>query len=161
MNDIETIQAKIESAGKTIMMLPPQGTRPRGYASGWPEYIREFADMIEAPKQNKTPSPRATMQQMNELEVVEGWLVNLSQACIEKRIPWVAKTVAVGCLHWPISERRVFSWAKLARRMKCSDTSVKRWYADGVSMIASQLTEDDVTANLNGSVVRFDVKEKR
>lgn len=142
------IKAKLESAGRTMMMLPPEGTRPQGYASGWPDILREFADMIEAPKENTVTPIRATLEQMNELNEVEGWIVALSTHCREHRIPWVAKTVATACLHWPVSERRVYSWSKLARKMHVTPPTIKNWYDDGIRIIGSRLVEDGRTENV-------------
>lgn len=138
MNE-EFIKAKLESAGRTMMMLPATGTRPKGYVSGWPEIVREFADMIEAPKDNSPTIMRATMTQMNELEEVEGWLVALAVTCREKRIPYVAKVVGLASLRWPLSERPVFTWAKLGRKMHVSPQTIRRWHDDGVDMIRTEL----------------------
>lgn len=155
MNE-DYIKAKLESAGRTMMMLPARGTKPRGHVSGWPEIVRDFADMIEAPKQNTNPAPRATMQQMNELAEVEEWIVSLSVYCRQKQIPYVARVVGAASLRWPLSERPVFTWSKLARKMHTSPTSIKRWHDTGIGIICSQLANKSDEEGLNGSVVSFD-----
>jgi hypothetical protein len=137
--ELNYVRAKLESAGATMMMLSPDGTRPRGYTSGWPEILRDFSDMIGAPKENSRSQPRATMAQMNELEDVETWIVALSAYCREKRIPWVAKATALSCLRWPLSGKPVMSFSKIGRRMNVSGQSVKNWYEQGVEIIAQEM----------------------
>lgn len=153
MSDKDYIKAKLESAGKTMMMLPATGTKPKGYASGWPEIVREFADMIEAPKQNTQTPIRATMSQMNELNEVEGWIVKLGAHCREQRIPHVSKTVAALSLRWPVSDKPVFTASKYARIMGKSHTTIKRWHDDGIDIIRRHLLEDGHTFSKEGNIV--------
>lgn len=137
--EIAYIRTKLESAGTTMMMLPPTGTKPRGYTSGWPEIVRDFADLIGAPKENSAVQPRATMRQMNELAEVEEWIVALSNYCKRHRIPWVAKATGLACLRWPLSERPVFRYAKLAKKFDVSSQTIRRWYDQGIEIIASEI----------------------
>lgn len=137
--DAAFVRAKLESAGRTVMMLPATGTRPAGYGSGWPEIVREFADLIDAPKENTAPALRATMAQLAELDEVEEWVVRLAITCRTRRMPYVAKVVCACSLRWPVSERPVVTWSKMSRRMSVSPTTVRNWYDQGVGLICARL----------------------
>lgn len=157
MSDIQYIKTMLESAGRTEMMLSSAGTRPKGYTSGWPEILREFSDMIEAPKQNTPVRLRPTMQQMNEYEEVQGWIVGLGVYCQKKRMTWVAKATALASLHSPVTGRRVLSFAKIARRMDhVSHQTVRNWYEQGQSIILNQGFADKA---LKTSQTVIDIRE--
>ena len=142
MSERDYIKAKLESAGRTMMMLPATGTRPAQHRSGWPEILREFSDMIEAPKENTKPKMRATLEQMNDLEEVEDWIFALFRYTNEKGIPWVSKAVVMGMLHWPFSERRVFSWRKIGNKMGVTGQTVSNWYNQGIDIICDKILRD-------------------
>jgi len=146
--DKDLIKIRLADAGRTMMMLPPYGTRPRGYASGWPDILRDFADMIGSPKENEPPALRATTRQMNQLLEVDEWIISLSNYCRTKKTPWIARTVCAASLRWPSSDKPVYTWSKLARRMHVSPTTVKRWHDDGIDILCRILNEKTNTANI-------------
>ena len=156
--DKDFIKAKLESAGRTVMMLPPHGTRPRGYTSGWPEILRDFADMIEAPKENTPTKIRATSNQMDELDEVMKWSVLLSKKCIEQNKPHIARTVALASLRRPTSYRPVFKWSQIAKIMHTSPTTIKRWHEEGIDMLFGILAMKNEANRLSKSVIKFRAK---
>lgn len=157
MSQADYIQAKLESAGRTLMMLPAIGTKPRGHVSSWVEYAPDAMDYVD----NAPTRMRATMQQMDELEEVEEWMVMLANYCREKRILWIAKTVAIGCLHNPVSEKRLYSWSKLARKMHKSPPTVKKWYFDGIDIIATLLAKEANPELYAQNVIKIDPRDKK
>ena len=137
----EYVNAVLASAGRTIMMLPAQGSRPSGYKTCLPEHLVEFEDLIGVNVETKVRF-RATLEQINELDQVMEWLTLLSRYCRIKRMPQVARAVAYGMLHYPDSEKRVYGWSKLGRKLKCSHTTSKTWYEQGIEIMAKLLNEN-------------------
>ena len=141
--DEKYVKVVVESAGRTIMMLPSAGCFPAGYRSCLPDHIQEFADLIEAPKVNTPVRLRPTMKQMNELEMVADWQVHLSKHCRQNKIQHIAATVAMAMLHRPtIDGRRVYSWRKLGHVFDISHTQVKNWYNEGLQIITNHINAE-------------------
>lgn len=145
----EQIKIIVESAGMTEMMLPPNGARPAGYRSAWPEFAQEFSDYIGAPKQNKNRMPRPSTRQMDEYAQVQDWIVKLAIYAKQKQIPHVPRTLVLGMLHWPTSGRRRYSWSKLSRILNCSHPTAKSWYMDGIEII-TRISNSDSCQNKGG-----------
>lgn len=140
---VDEVRAIIESAGKTTMMLPAHGTRPMGYRSGLPEHMIEFSDLIGNPKQNKI-TIRATQEQMTEFDMVQKHLPKLATYCMAKQMPYVARAVIYGMLHYPDTGRRVYNWRKLGdkvtrERGACSRHTAKNWYENGIEIFTKIL----------------------
>lgn len=144
---------RLENAGRTLMMLPDR-VRPTGYPSAWPQHLREFIDTIEVVQELNEkgemravlkvikqdagkPKIRASMRQINEMnEVIFNWLPRLSAQCLAKKTPWVARCTALAILHHPDTDKRVWSWAKLAEHFKQkSRQTPSNWYDDGVRIL--------------------------
>lgn len=145
MNDSYTepfVRARLEDAGRTLMMLPSSGLWPMGYASTWPEVKREWQDMIGCNLDNTPAKIRPTMQQMNDLEEVLGWLVNLGKYCRRKDSIRIAKAVGYGMLRRPDTDRRVFSWEAIADMLKTNRKYAKNWYKDGILITTRILNQN-------------------
>ena len=133
--DSTFIQAHVEAAGKTIMMLPGAGAWPAGYRSCLPDYVYEFSDLIESPKETSPVPLRASSRQMDDLSMVEDWIVYLAQHCKDRQITHVARAVSMGMLHYPRSGKRFLSFRKMADQMGASHPTVKKWYMDGIGIM--------------------------
>ncbi len=130
--DYSFIRSKIESAGKTIMMLPSTGVWPMGYRTCLPDYNYDFSDLIEAPKANSPVLIRPTRHQLDEMAEVQEWLVGLSKYCADRQITHVARITALAMLHRPRSGKRVYSFRKLGEQFDQSHTTIQKWYGDGI-----------------------------
>ncbi|MBL4761270.1 MAG: hypothetical protein JKY93_01055 [Gammaproteobacteria bacterium] len=138
--DEKYIKVIVESAGRTLTMLPNTGAWPAGYRSCWPEYIREWGDLIEAPKEFNPQRIRPTVAQMNELETVEDWIVGLANHCRRRHRTEISRCVAAAMLHHPFIEgRRIYSFRKLGNMFGTSNHTVKKWYMEGLHIIANNV----------------------
>lgn len=145
--DEKYIKVIVESAGRTLSMLPNTGVWPAGYRSCWPEYIREWGDMIEAPKEYNPQRIRPTLPQMNELDQVEDWIVGLANHCKIRHRTEISRTVAAAMLHHPFIEgRRIYSFRKLGKMFGTSNHTAKGWYMHGLRIIADNVNAG-ITAN--------------
>lgn len=154
--DYDYVKFRLESAGRTIMMLPDR-VRPTGYPSSWPEHLRTLIDTLEVVEEmtpegpiktlrviipDAKPAPlRASMREINEMnEVIFNWQVRLAAHCLARQIPYVARCVALGMLHYPDTGRKVWTWVKLAEHFKQkSRQTPKNWYDDGIEILVKLL----------------------
>lgn len=147
----KTIVARLEDAGRTLMMLPmPARGMPAQERSAWPDYARRYWDVfghaeqdeseteerreIEAQQINRTRI-QASHKAVQRLDEVLGWLWY-----IEK--PRHRRAVAARMLTNPISERPVHSWRQIARTMQADHRTVRRWYSGGVEAIIVGLARE-------------------
>lgn len=142
------IKSKLESAGRTLMMMPPV-KGPKEYGTAWPEHLREHLDTLEVVDnslvviniEKKMPWPKPDSKQISELDQVLTWLTELAVYCNEKKVPWVIRTVWIAMLHHPITGKRLYSWRKIGKHLGKSQTTAQDWYEHGVSII-SRLQND-------------------
>ena len=132
----EEVKRRVEDAGRTIMMLDGSGCRPAPYRSCWPEYARLFEDLVGAEKQNTPTRLRPNSEQIDDMEEVFGWLTVLAAHSKRKKMRYVARAVCYGMLHRPESGRRLYSWARLGRKLHANDKTVKSWYENGIEILA-------------------------
>lgn len=132
----EYVESRLFDAGRTMLMLPPQGTSPKQYGNGWPEYMAEFSDLVGAPKEVKVGFPRATMKQMNEYEEVTDWIMKLAGYCKNKRMPYIARSLTLRILIHPVSGKHLLTWQRIGNIMNgSSPTSAKNWYEQGLDKL--------------------------
>lgn len=137
----KTIETRLTDAGRTLMMLPyPVRSRPGEACSAWPDILQNFWDVFGHAEQADTEERReieaqminrvrvmATTKQITQLDVVLGWLWWPKGR--ERRV------VVARMLTHPMSDRRVYSWGKIAKKMGASERTVRRWHDAGVEAI--------------------------
>ena len=141
----EQIRERLESAGKTLMMLPmPKNGMPMGAISHWPQTVRSYAEFfaaqILADEDNKLELMagrnavriRPQQRQIDDLEEVLGWLF-LIQDGPKRRV------VTMRSLKHPISEKHLYSWRKIATEFRLNEKTVRNWHADGIEEIRKGL----------------------
>lgn len=139
----DQIQAIVESAGRTLMMLPRGFGCPQGHRSCWPETLKEMlvfmneeGDGLEIiMPENDRIKLRPSLRQMNEYEKVMDWMIDLALHCRKKEIPWVINTVWLAMLRYPVCERRVLSWRRIGRKFGKDVKTVQKYYQDGIRII--------------------------
>ena len=146
--DDNFVRAVVESAGKTLMMLPGHGTRPSGYKSNWPEPKREaignvlydengnaigFEEIIPDARQTW---PKPNQKQMTEFEMVLDWMIELHSYCNRKQLDYLYGAVQLGMKHHPVTGKRWHSWKAMAKIMGQRDyRTAQKWYGDGIAII--------------------------
>lgn len=135
--DIDYIRVRVEEAGSIIPFLNVGHTKPKGYSSCWPEVVYSW---IEAYGWNESKIPRytPTKKEIDETEEVLDWITDMAKYCQVKNMPYVARTVCYGMIHYRDTGRRKNSWRKLGRMFHCSHNTAKKWYEDGLEIIARQ-----------------------
>ncbi len=144
MSDMRDIVIRrLEDAGRTLQMLPADGM-PAGAKAAWPDVLQSFWD-IAGKADEGTVEDRLTHLAMvrnatrlgassaaiGRLDEVLGWLLGVRKL---QRIVLFARM-----LNHPISEKPLQSWAKIAKTLGVSKSSVQRWHAKGVQEILNRL----------------------
>lgn len=149
--DFEYVEAKLESAGRTMMMLHVPGCWPAGYRSCNPEVVRDFADMIGVPHDDSPQKMRASTAQVTEYEEVMGWIQSLAEYCKQRKMIYVARAVCHAMPRKVMTGKRVNSWRAIGRRFGGVDhKTAKSWYEEGVSIIVRQINEKKLLAERGG-----------
>ncbi|MCH7570481.1 MAG: hypothetical protein IH919_07940 [Deltaproteobacteria bacterium] len=142
----KTIVARLEDAGRTLMMLPmPVRGMPTEPRSSWPDYAQRYWDVFGHAEQDDTEERReaqanlinqvrvqASQAAVDRLDEVLGWLWYIGT-------PRHRRATVARMLTHPISERPVYSWGQIAKSMGADRRTVRRWYAAGVESIIEGL----------------------
>jgi len=146
-----TIESRLVDAGLTLMMLPyPPRSRPADARSAWPDVLQSFWDVFGHAEQDESDTEerreaeaqiinrvrvQCSQKAVDRLDEVLGWLWHISVAR-ERR------AVVARMLTHPVSERPVYSWAKIAKKMGANSRTVKRWHDAGVQAIILGLARE-------------------
>lgn len=137
----KTIETVLTDAGRTLMMLPyPARSRPGQACSAWPDILQNFWDVFGHAEQADPEERReieaqminrvrvmATSKQITQLDVVLGWLWWTKGR--ERRV------IVARMLTHPMSDRPVYSWEKIGKKMGASPRTIRRWHEAGVNAI--------------------------
>lgn len=144
INRCDYIVTRLEDAGATLIALSaPRHGMPNDLRAAWPAVrqaawdvlgpaevgtVTERQHLLEAERhRSRIPVERAAVDRLDE--VLEWlWLI---------RRPLCRRTVFARMQVWPDSGRHVHSWASIARVMRSSVRSVRRWHDEGVDDIAT------------------------
>lgn len=130
----EYVQAVLESAGRTMMVQPNDGCWPARIRSCWPDAPDDewFAYDANDPK---APKIKATMEQVTEMYMVlDRWIPLIE-------IPYYRRTVVYRMLRYPDTDRPVYSWRKLARKLNKSRQTVMTWHKDAIRYLTDRLNQ--------------------
>jgi hypothetical protein len=137
------VKKTIESAGRTLAMLPRGFGSAPGVKSTWPETMREMlvfmndeGDGLEIimPELEEV-KPKPSLREITELETVFDWMVDLASYCRRRELLHLVPAVWLGMLHHPVTGKRIYSWKRLGKRLGRSRQTAERWYEDGIRII--------------------------
>lgn len=126
------VVARLERAGRTLLMLPPtcvpNRMRPVTYDQLVPG-IRAFQADLAAPLRC-TPEA-ADIDAMDEAFT---WLSFIPQ---DRYV--IRRIIASRCLVSPLTDRHLFPWRRLASLIGADHKAVQRWHGQGIDYIATAL----------------------
>ena len=117
--DTAEIKKRLEQAADVIRRLPPP-RRPQGYSSSWPDVLNEASESYGYGTVNVRPSPPQG-QEIDDAWEAYGWLGYLQDR--DRDIVW----------SWA---QRKFDWWEIAGKVRRSERTVQRWFADAIDRIA-------------------------
>jgi hypothetical protein len=125
----DEIVARLEKAGRTLLMLPPERgsghVKPRTWDHLMPG-VRAFAHSVAEPVR-LVPSPR----DIDDMDRAFLWLGLIPQDKFVLR-----RIVAARSLVSPITGRHIMPWRRIAGMIGADHKAVQRWHALGIGDIA-------------------------
>ena len=134
--DAESVIARLEEAGHTLLSLPRSGPTTRLRQTRH-EYVSEALEGIAESDGNRPRPPVPTAVQITRMDQALAWIPLLPKdKLVTRRI--------VGCrsLVSPLTGRHLFSWRRLARLLGADHKAIQRWHASGVDTIVAGLNRD-------------------
>ena len=125
------VVARLEEAGATLLALPQTGfsTAARGY---WPDMVRDsFIDLPSA-ERGRAVTPDAA--RISRMEEAFGWL-----GFIPAHRTALRRIVGYRALVNPLTDRHVFPWRRIGKRIGADHRAVQRWHGQAISMIVAAL----------------------
>ena len=128
----EYVLALVESAGRTMVMQPASGCWPAQIKSCWPDAPDDgwFAYDANDPVSHKI---RATMKQINELELVMfKWLPLMQHVNYRCAVQY-------RMLQYPNTGRPIYNCTKLGRKLGQNRRRAKECYINGIQHLTDRL----------------------
>lgn len=157
MSAEEFVRAKIESAGKTLMLFPIGFGKPQGHRSNWPEAARELIVYMQDDGKGleiimpdvEVMREKASMREVTELEEVIGWIQDYASYCKRRNIRAACVQLMWDAMrHHRLTGRRIWSWRRLGKKYGISYETARNWYEGGISRIAIIQHEKGGSKNL-------------
>ena len=130
--DAETVIARLEEAGATLLALPNTGPSTRLVQSGL-EWIRDASEQFAQPRAKIRPAiPDAA--QITRMDQALAWIPLIpADRYVLRRI------VGARSLVNPMNGRYLFSWRRVALAIGADHKAVQRWHAQGIDLIVDCL----------------------
>ena len=144
----DEVERRLREAMTTLRRIPMHANgMPSTAGATWPDYPYNVADRAgwiigagtpEYLRRNEADQNRtrlhATADQIREMDECLQW-----QFLIRDRRHWVV--VDARSQVWPESERHIYSYNQLARKMNTNRETVRQWYRAGIKRIARELSK--------------------
>lgn len=156
------VKARIQAAGRTLILLRMHGLRPRGHVSCWPDFARELLDTLDYNAEENTLTkiveeekpiwPTPTSCEIDGMDEALGWIAGLSLYCRVRKIPYVCKAVGYRMLHHPDLNGKKYSFKKIGERFPCKvpKETVRCWYNEGIKIIVEARSLAQAVENSSG-----------
>lgn len=130
--DPDYINACLDEAGTTLLALPARGFSTR-MSSGGIEFVREVIEAYGWTEEQVKPSVPSS-HKIDEMDRALKWLSLIpNDRYVLRRI------VGARMLIHPVTERRMFTWNRIATTIGSDHKAVQRWHAQGIDLIVSAL----------------------
>lgn len=122
----------LEEAAFTLAALPATGLRPAGARSGWPDIVRDMAD-IGWLESDLLP-PRPSSDEITRLDQVLAWVQVFSAS--ERNYRTV---INMRLIVHPISGLHRWNWRKIAKVMGTDHKRVQDWHKAAIQVISKKI----------------------
>ena len=134
--DAETVIARLEEAGRTLIALPGRGCLPAGYRAAWPEFPQlqiEAYGYTEEEARPAVPSAAA----ITRMDEAFAWV----RLIPSEKQSW-RKIVLLRSLVNPITDRHRWSWRRIGKHFGWHHQAVQQWHCQGIDKIVVELREE-------------------
>lgn len=138
--DAETVIARLEEAGTTLLCLPQTGPTT-ALKQTRHQFIAEALEAYATPGDARPRLPVPPAARITRMDQALAWVLLIPpDKLVLRRI--------VGCrsLVSPLTGRHLFSWRRLARLLGADHKAISRWHATGIDLIVAGLNRDAAIA---------------
>ena len=143
----DDVERRLREAMTTLRRIPMHANgMPSSAGATWPDYPYSMADRAGWIVDAKTPEYlrrneadqnrtrlHATRDQIRDLDECLAWLLAIKDGRMRK-VVFARSNV------WPESERHIYSYNQIARKMNSNRETVRIWYRAGIKQIAMELS---------------------
>lgn len=135
--DAETVIARLEEAGQTLLTLPRTGPTT-ALKQTRHQYLAEAVDAFAAEDGARPRLPIPPAHRITRMDQALAWIPLIPPDKLVLR-----RIVGSRSLVSPITGRHLFSWRRLARLLGADHKAIQRWHATGIDLIVASLNADD------------------
>ena len=138
--DAETVIARLEEAGHTLLCLPRTGPTT-ALRQTRHQFVAEALEAYTAADPSRPRPPVPPAHRITRMDQALAWIPLIpADKLVLRRI--------VGCrsLVSPLTGRHLFTWRRLARLLGADHKAIQRWHATGIDAIVATLNRDDTLA---------------
>ena len=138
--DAETVIARLEEAGTTLLCLPRTGPTTALKQTRY-QFVAEALEAYAASDDSRPQLPIPPAARITRMDQALAWIPLIpADKLVLRRI--------VGCrsLVSPLTGRHLFSWRRLARLLGADHKAIARWHATGIDTIVATLNRDNALA---------------
>ncbi len=132
--DAETVVARLEEAGQTLLCLPRSGPST-ALRQTRHQYVAEALEAYAAEDRPRLPVPLPG--RITRMDQALAWIPLIPA---DKLV--IRRIVGSRCLVSPLTGRHLFSWRRLARLLGADHKAIQRWHATGIDTIVATLNRD-------------------
>lgn len=130
--DADFVITWLEEAGATLLALPASGYTTT-MRCGMPDVIHDFWDLYGVRAETIRP-PLPSAERIDRMDQAWRWLTFIpADRYMLRRI------VGARCLVHPVTDRYLFSWRAIGRRLGADHRAVQRWHGEGIGLIVAAL----------------------
>ena len=138
--DAETVIARLEEAGHTLLCLPRAGPTT-ALRQTRHQFVAEVLEAYAATDESRPRAPVPPAARITRMDQALAWIPLIpADKLVLRRI------VGCRCLVSPLTGRHLFSWRRLARLLGADHKAISRWHANGVDLIVAELSRDAAVA---------------
>ena len=134
--DAETVIARLEEAGTTLLCLPRTGPTT-ALKQTRHQFVAEALEAYAATDAARPRLPVPPAARITRMDQALAWIPLIpADRLVLRRI------VGCRCLVSPLTGRHLFSWRRLARLLGADHKAISRWHANGIDLIVTTLNRD-------------------
>ncbi len=138
--DAETVIARLEEAGTTLLCLPRSGPTT-ALKQTRHQFVAEALEAYAATDDCRPRLPVPPAARITRMDQALAWIPLIpADKLVLRRI------VGCRCLVSPLTGRHLFSWRRLARLLGADHKAISRWHATGIDLIVTTLNRDHAVA---------------
>ena len=129
----ESVVARLEEAGRTLLALPNTGPSTRLVQSGM-EWVRDASEAFATPERTRLRPAVPSANAITRMDEALAWipLIPLDRYVLRR-------VVGARSLINPMTGRYLYTWRRLGTALGADHKAVQRWHAQGIAQIVAAL----------------------